>query len=154
MVKYALNSTLYSFFCFFFSKLLHTNYTHPADDLEETLWQFARLSLQQKNIWIHSKQPQLPVFLLTVESWAIREKLLLNISIKLLNWNIKTQEHYILSWVCCYLTLTQQFKEAVRDVRLHHVSAYWKHCVHGLNEPFIVWCICIIVYRKKSQYNK
>lgn len=50
------------------------NSTHPADYLEEALWQFARLSLQQRNIWIHSKQPQLPVFLHAVKSWAIKRK--------------------------------------------------------------------------------
>lgn len=54
------------------------NSTHPADDLEEALWQFIWLSLQQRNIWIHSKQPQLLVFLHAVKSWVINEKLAIN----------------------------------------------------------------------------
>lgn len=73
--------------------------THPADDLEEALWQFVGLFLQQRNVRIHSKQPQLPVFLHAVKPWPIREELALqinqsiNISVKLLNGNITTQQH-------------------------------------------------------------
>lgn len=52
--------------------------THPADDLEEALWQFARLSPQQRNVWIHSKQLQLSVFLHTVKACAFREKFIIH----------------------------------------------------------------------------
>lgn len=59
---------------------LETELTHPADDLQEALRQLVGLLLQQRNVRIHSKQPQLPVFLHAVKAWRISEEPALPIS--------------------------------------------------------------------------
>lgn len=138
--KHCIPSSASCSHCYYIRIIQTAQSAHPADDLEEALRQFARLYSQQRNIRIYSKQPQLPVFLHAVKSWAIKEKSALQNSNK---YQHQITEHDGISWVCGYLTLRQQFKETVWDVRLHHVSTNWKHCVHGLNEPFIIWSICI-----------
>ena len=48
-----------------------------------------------------------------------------------------------------YFTLREESEEAVWNISLHCVSPQREHCIHGLNEPPIIWSICIEVDRNK-----
>lgn len=48
------------------------------------------------------------------------------------------------------LTFCQEPEEVISDVQLHGVTPQGENGIHGLNEPAVVWGICMAAYRKKT----